>query len=296
MLLIDGVSKAFGEKTLFSDLELLIEGKERIALIGDNGTGKSTFIKLIMGEEFADKGFIRKGPTVKTAYLPQIIHFDYPQRTLYDTMIYGCGCSPQEARDRLGHFLFSGEDVFKSVGTLSGGEQSRLRLCMLMRGDINFLILDEPTNHLDIASREWIESAILDYEEALLFVSHDRWFIEKFATRIWELRDGKITDYRGTFSQFREFKARQQSIQYAQAKKEPAKKESPPKKNNQNTEKRIARIEKDIEKLEEQVAEKDALCEEFASDYQKLMEIGEEKAALEQQLEELYLLWEELSI
>jgi len=166
---------------------------------------------------------------------------------------------------------------------------------MLMRGDINFLILDEPTNHLDIASREWIESAILDYDEALLFVSHDRWFIEKFATRIWELKDGKITDYRGTFSQFREFKARQQSIQYAQAKKDPVKKEAAPKKNSQNTEKRIARIEKDIAKLEEQIAEKDALCEEFACDYQKLMEIGEEKALLEQQLEELYLLWEELS-
>ncbi|MBR2880128.1 MAG: ABC-F family ATP-binding cassette domain-containing protein, partial [Oscillospiraceae bacterium] len=96
VLLIDGVSKAFGEKNLFSDLELLIEGQERIALIGDNGTGKSTFIKLIMGEEAADKGHIRKGPTVKTAYLPQIIHFDHPQRTLYDTMIYDCGCSPQE--------------------------------------------------------------------------------------------------------------------------------------------------------------------------------------------------------
>ncbi len=296
VLLIDGISKSFGEKKLFSDLELLIEGKERIALIGDNGTGKSTFIKLIMGEEWADSGYIRKGPTVKTAYLPQIIHFDYPERTLYDTMIYDCGCSPQEARDRLGHFLFSGEDVFKTVGTLSGGEQSRLRLCMLMRGDINFLILDEPTNHLDIASREWIESAILDYEEALLFVSHDRWFIEKFATRIWELRDGKITDYRGSFSEFREFKARQQSIQQAAARKEPAKKEAAPKKkNSQNTEKRIARIEKDIAKLEAEIAEKDALCEEYASDYQKLMEIGAEKEALEAQLEELFEIWEELS-
>ena len=296
VMLIDGLAKSFGEKKLFSGLELLIEGGERIALIGDNGTGKSTFIKLIMGEELADEGFIRKGPTVKTAYLPQIIHFEHPERSLYDTMLYDCGCTPQEARDRLGQFMFPGEDVFKSVGTLSGGEQSRLRLCMLMRSDINFLILDEPTNHLDIASREWIEAAVADYGEALLFVSHDRWFIEKFATRIWELKDGKIFDYRGSFSQFREFKARQQSLQQAAAKTEEKKKEAPPKKkNNQNTEKRIARVERDIAKLEEQIAEKEALEARFSSDYQKLMELGEEKSALETQLEELMELWEELS-
>lgn len=193
--------------------------------------------------------------------------------------------------------MFSGEDVFKSVGTLSGGEQSRLRLCMLMRSDINFLILDEPTNHLDIASREWIEAAVSEYEQALLFVSHDRWFIEKFATRIWELKDGKIFDYRGGFTQFREFKARQQSIQQAAARAPEKKKEpAPKKKNSQNNEKRIARIERDIAKLEEQISRNERLCEEFSSDYQKLMELGEEKSVLEQQLEELMTLWEELSI
>ena len=146
------VSKAFGDRTLFSDVNLNVEAGERIALLGDNGTGKSTFIKCLLGEEDC-AGKIQFGPTVKWGYLPQIIHFDHPERSLYDTMLYEKNCTPQTARDRLGAFLFQGEDVFKSVGNLSGGEQSRLRLCMLMDEKINLLILDEPTNHLDIASR-----------------------------------------------------------------------------------------------------------------------------------------------
>ena len=125
------VAKAFDGRTLFSGVELKVEGGERIALLGDNGTGKSTFIKCLLGEE-ACQGKIQFGPTVKWGYLPQIIHFDHPERSLYDTMLYEKNCTPQTARDRLGAFMFQGEDVFKSVGNLSGGEQSRLRLCMLM--------------------------------------------------------------------------------------------------------------------------------------------------------------------
>ena len=139
------VSKAFGDRMLFSDVNLNVEGGERIALLGDNGTGKSTFIKCLLGEEDCG-GKIQFGPTVKWGYLPQIIHFDHPERSLYDTMLYEKNLTPQQARDRLGAFLFQGEDVFKTVGTLSGGEQSRLRLCMLMDAKINLLILDEPTN------------------------------------------------------------------------------------------------------------------------------------------------------
>ena len=147
------MEKSFGERTLFSDVQLRVEGGERIALLGDNGTGKTTFLHCLLGIEPC-QGKVQFGPTVKWGYLPQIIHFDHPERTLYDTMLYEKNCSPQTARDRLGAFLFQGEDVFKTVGTLSGGEQSRLRLCMLMDEKINLLILDEPTNHLDIASRE----------------------------------------------------------------------------------------------------------------------------------------------
>ena len=196
------VSKSFGDRTLFSDVNLLVEGGERIALLGDNGTGKSTFIKCLLGEEDC-QGKIQFGPTVKWGYLPQIIHFDHPERSLYDTMLYEKNCTPQMARDRLGAFLFQGEDVFKTVGNLSGGEQSRLRLCMLMDEKINLLILDEPTNHLDIASREWVEAAIEEFEGVLLFVSHDRYFIEKFAERIWLLEDGKIRDFPCGYQKYR---------------------------------------------------------------------------------------------
>ena len=293
---LESLSKSFGEKRLFHDLDLLIEGTDRIALIGDNGTGKSTFLKILMDEEQPDTGWVHHGPSVKTAYLPQIIHFDHPERTLYDTMLYEENCTPQQARDRLAQFQFTGEDVFKPVAALSGGELSRLRLCMLIRHDINFLILDEPTNHLDIASREWIEDAVEDYGGALLFVSHDRWFIERFANRIWELRDGEITDYRGSFTQFREYKARQSAIALAAAhKEEKAKPEKPVKKNTPSHDRKLAQLEREIGKLEQQIAALDAECETYASDYQKLMELNTRRDSLNAQLETLYEQWEELS-
>ena len=184
VLVMDGIEKAYGDRMLFSDLDALVTGGERIALIGDNGTGKSTLVKLIMNVEKPDKGWLYLGPTVRTAYLPQLVGFTNEERSALDTMLWDCRCQPQEARDRLAAFGFRGEDVLTPVGALSGGEKSRLRLCMLMGGDINFLILDEPTNHLDIASREWMEDALSDYEQTLLFVSHDRYFIDKFATRV----------------------------------------------------------------------------------------------------------------
>ena len=298
VMVIDNVSKGFGDRTLFNGLELDIRAGERIALIGDNGTGKSTFLKLIMGEESPDTGFIKKGPAVRMAYLPQIVTFPVLDRSAYDTMLYETKCSPQNARDRLAAFGFPGEDAFKPVGTLSGGERSRLKLCMLMGEQINLLVLDEPTNHLDIASREWIEDALEDYGEALLFVSHDRYFIEKFATRIWALEDGKIFDYRGTFKEYREYKARQAQLAQIAKQKQPEpvkapKKEKP--KRPPNIDRQIAKVEREIEKLEAKLAELDELAAANATDYQKLMDIETEKEAINAQLEEQFEKWEELS-
>lgn len=295
VLVCEGLSKSYGEKALFSGLELTVTGGERIALIGDNGVGKSTLVRLIMLQETPDEGYLYLGPSVRPAYLPQIVRFENEDRDLIDTMLYDCRCQPQEARDRLAAFGFRGEDVFTRVGALSGGEKSRLRLCMLMGSDINFLILDEPTNHLDIASREWMEDAVSQYPEALLFVSHDRYFIEKFATRIWYLENGKITDYRGTYKEFREYQARQ-AVFSQTAKAETRKREPQPrKKGSPGKEKQLARLEKEIEKLEEQISALEQKCEEFSSDYQKLMELDAEKMLLNDKLMTAYESWEELS-
>ena len=292
VLVTDGLSKSFGGRTLFDALDLSVTGGERIALIGDNGTGKSTLIKLIMGEETPDKGYLYKGPAVRTAYLPQIVTFSDDRRSALDTMLYDCRCQPQEGRDRLAAFGFRGEDVLTPVGALSGGERSRLKLCMLMGSDINFLILDEPTNHLDIASREWMEDALSDYEQTLLFVSHDRYFIEKFATRIWALSDGKITDYRSGYKDYLQWLERQQV--YARADAVPEKKSAEKKVRAVNNDRAIAKLEKEIARLEGKVAELDTLAEENAADYQKLMEIDERKNELDVQLTELYEKWEAL--
>ena len=284
------VSKAFGDRTLFSDVELNVEGGERIAILGDNGTGKSTFIKCLLGEEDC-AGKIQFGPTVKWGYLPQIIHFDHPERSLYDTMLYEKNCTPQVARDRLGAFLFQGEDVFKQVGNLSGGEQSRLRLCMLMDEKINLLILDEPTNHLDIASREWIEAAIEEFEGVLLFVSHDRYFIEKFAERIWLLEDGKIRDFRCGYSKYRSILEREAAAKPAIV-SEPKVKKDKPKGGTKEVDKLIRRLERDIEKQEQLIAELDEKIDSAAADYQELTRLLGEKEAQEQILMELMEQWE----
>ena len=296
VLVLEDVAKSYGEKKLFSGIDELIEPGERIALIGDNGTGKSTLLRCITGEETPDRGWIHLGPAVKSAYLPQLVRFDDPSRNMVDTMLWEAKCDPQTARNRLAAFGFRGEDVFKTVSVLSGGEQSRLRLCILMRDDINFLMLDEPTNHLDLLSREWMEDALMDYSEALLFVSHDRWFIEKFATRIWCLHDGQIEDYRGGFAEWREYKARQEALQPpAKAAKSAAREEKPKKKTEPNRDRRRQKIERDIERAEASLRDIEAEMEKNASDYQKLLELGAQKDAAEESLGTLYAEWETLA-
>ena len=294
VLVADNLGKGFSGRTLFSGVEFKVTGGERIAVIGDNGTGKSTLVKLIVGEEQPDTGYVRRGPAVRMAYLPQIVKFRDPNLSAADTVIDECRCTMQEARDSLGAFGFTGEDALKAVGTLSGGEQSRLRLCILMRADVNLLILDEPTNHLDIPSREWMEDAISGYGEALLFVSHDRYFIEKFATRIWCFEDGKITDYRGTFSEFREYRARQQAIAQAAKSAAPKPEKKPKRSGTPEREKQLRRVEREINKAEARLAELEAECEANASDYVRLMELDAEREELNKSLDALYLEWEEL--
>ncbi len=297
---IKDLEKSFGGRRLFSGLDLRVEGSERIALIGDNGTGKSTLLKILMGEEPPDAGRAKFGPTVRTAYLPQIIRFDNPDRNLVDTMLFAKrGMTTQAARDRLAAFNFRGEDVFKSVSVLSGGEQSRLRLCMLMDEEINLLVLDEPTNHLDIASREWIEEAVEAYEGALLFVSHDRYFINRFATRVWELENGTITDYPVPFARYREIKERDRALALSQPRSE--RREDKPRpaprggRAQQNARKQLTICERDMEKLEQEIRAAEADMEANACDYEKYSAAYAQKEALDARLLELMERWEALA-
>ena len=302
VLSIKGLGKSFGGRTLFSGVDLEVQGGERIALLGDNGTGKSTLIRILMGEEEPDVGKIRKGPTVKVGYLPQIIHFEHPERSLVDTMLYDLDCTAQAARDRLASFKFRGEDVFKPVSALSGGEQSRLRLCMLMDSKINLLILDEPTNHLDIQSREWIEEAVEEYEGNLLFVSHDRYFIDRFATRIWMLEDGKITDFKGTYQEYLAAKEKGRLSVGNSAPDVPSSKDqgrpSPPKKRpggTKNLEKEVNAAERAVASAEERMYDLEQAIQEASADYLKLQELYQQREALEDELAHLYAQWERLA-
>ncbi len=299
VLSIKGLEKSFRERKLFADVNLEVEGGERIALLGDNGTGKSTLIRIIMGEEEPDGGKIRKGPTVKVGYLPQIIHFDHPERTLVDTMLYDLDCTAQIARNRLASFKFRGEDVFKPVSALSGGEQSRLRLCMLMDSKINLLILDEPTNHLDIQSREWIEEAVEEYEGNLLFVSHDRYFIDRFATRVWMLEDGKITDFKGTYQEYLSAKERGKLADPGapSMKNAPPEKKEKPKRpgGTKNLEKEVNAAERAVASAEEKMYDLELAIQEAAADYLKLQELYQQREALEDELAHLYARWEKLA-
>ena len=188
--------------------------------------------------------------------------------------------------------------MLKPVSVLSGGEQSRLRLCMLMDDDINFLILDEPTNHLDIDSREWIEEAVSEYGGNLLFVSHDRYFIEKFATRVWLLEKGTITDFRGTYTEFRAWRERQEQLKNTPkaAEPEPPRADKPRRPGGtKELEKQVKAAERAVEKAEIRLDEIAGEMEEAASDYLKLQDLYAEREALEDELAHLYTVWETLA-
>ncbi len=299
VLQIKGLEKSFGEKKLFSDVYLRCEGGERIALLGENGTGKTTLLNILTGQERSDGGSVRMGPSVKAAYLPQVIWFEHPERTILDTMLYELDITPQSARNRLAAYQFTGEDVFKQVSVLSGGELSRLRLCMLMDESINLLILDEPTNHLDIDSREWLEEAVEAFDGTLLFVSHDRYFINRFATRVWELEDGTIGDYPMGFTQYRRVKEEERAAAAAAAVTvQPVKKAAGGRgtRTQQAAKKQLTICETAIAKLEAEIARLDSEMEAAGSDAEKIGELYAARQDCEGKLEQELTRWEELSL
>ena len=297
VLQLRGLTKSFGDRTLFSDIYLRVEPGERIALLGENGTGKTTLLNMIVGSERPDSGSIRLGPSVVTAYLPQIIRFAHPERSLLDTMLYEKkGMTAQSARNRLAQYQFQGEDVFKSVSSLSGGELSRLRLCMLMDEQTSFLILDEPTNHLDIAAREWVEEAVEAFDGTLLFVSHDRYFINRFATRIWELSGGTVTDYPMGFTQYQSVKAQEKQEPPATREKKTDTRPAKGNRSQQAARRQLTICENTIAKLESEIADLDGQMQQVGRDPDKLAEVYAKKLETENTLQEQMARWEELSL
>lgn len=206
VLELEDVAFSYDKKEIFKDVNLLIRKGDGATLIGPNGAGKTTLLKLIMSELNPTKGEIRIGSRVKIAYFSQHHEGLNKERRVIDEITYEYGLGEDEARNYLGAFLFKGDDVFKIIGELSGGEQSRLAFLKLMLDGANFLILDEPTNHLDIPAKEAVEEALLAYPGTFLAVSHDRYFLEKVGNVTFEIENGKLTEYNGSYGYYREKK------------------------------------------------------------------------------------------
>ena len=294
VLKVKNITKSYNNRIILQNVTFNVRNGERVAILGDNGAGKTTLLKILLGEEIADDGTIKKGVGLRPAYLPQQVKFENENRNLIDTLIYDKNVTMQTARNRLGAFQFSGEDQLKIVNKLSGGEKSRLRLCELMYDPLNMLILDEPTNHLDLMSREWIEEAVEAFTGTLLFVSHDRYFVERFATRVIYLENGKYIDFSGSYADFLNYRERLKASEPVIKKQE--KKEKPkPKGGTKNISKRLNVLEREITNLENEQNKLDELINKSAADANKLMELLNQKEELEMNLLEKMEEWEKLS-
>jgi len=294
---LKGVCKNFGDKKVLEDLYLDVRNSECTALIGSNGSGKSTIIKIILGEVIPDKGEVKLGSNIKIGYLPQNITFDNEELTVLDVFREGITVSEGEARGILAKFLFYGERVFKKVKNLSGGEKSRLKLCILIQNDINLLILDEPTNHLDIDSREMLEEALLIFSGTILFISHDRFFINKLSKRILEIEDKKIIIYNGDYEYYREKKNQSKQAKTEMPKDVKIKKqhhETPNKSISNNKLIRVEKLENTVQKLEEKIRGIDNEMNNKGSEYEKLLELGQEKEKIQDELDIIVEKWMEL--
>ena len=311
VLTVHDLSKSFDEKHLFSDINFEIKRGERVAIIGDNGTGKTTLLKIINGLLSPDTGEVIYGSNVSIAYYDQehqVLHMD---KTLFDEIsdTYP-DMNNTQIRNILAAFLFTGEDVFKKIGDLSGGERGRVSLVKLMLSKANFLLLDEPTNHLDILSKDVLESALNSFPGTICYVSHDRYFINKTATRILDLTGNRLLNYIGNYDYYIEKREAVEgaanlsvnNIEEKPAEVSDSKQEWIKNKNAQAQKKKITnalnKCEKEIEKIEEKLG---LIDEEFAnpeisSNVGKLMELQKEKTALEEKLEKLMNEWEELTL
>ena len=317
VLSIEDLSKHFGSLTLFEHVDIEIKRGEHVAIIGDNGTGKTTLLKIINELESMDSGQIRLGSKVEIGYYDQEHHVLHSEKTLFDEISDDYpALTNTQIRNTLAAFLFTGDDVFKKISELSGGERGRVSLAKLMLSNANFLILDEPTNHLDITSKEILEQALNDYEGTVLYVSHDRYFVNQTATRILDLYNKQFYSFAGNYDYYLEKKdvveqpsavqpngqtttaeantnaaesASDSKLSWQQQKEEMALK--------RKKENRLRKCEDDIAALEDEIAQLNEQMADpaIATDVAKLQELSKKQTALQETLEQRYEEWEELS-
>lgn len=309
VLTVENLEKSFDGNPLFSHLDFQVQRGERVAIIGNNGTGKTTLLKIINGLLQADEGRITLGSKVKIGYYDQEHHVLHMEKTLFEELSDAYPTlTNTEIRNVLAAFLFTGDDVFKRISDLSGGERGRVSLAKLMLSEANFIILDEPTNHLDITSKEILEQALNRYTGTLLYVSHDRYFINQTATRILELTGNTLVNYIGNYDYYLEKKEELTRIYAPKASStQKASVESGGKLSWQQQKEENARQRKrqnDLKKTENRISELEArdgeidaamTREEVFTNVAECIKLNEEKAAIAAELEQLYELWEELA-
>lgn len=290
----EGLFKSFGDKIILKNADLLINYGERVGLIGPNGSGKTTFLKMLLGEELPDEGTVTLGASVMAAYLPQRIIFKNEELTLLECFREDISILEGKAREYLSKFMFYGSSVFKKVKHLSGGEKIRLKLAKLLYEDVNLLILDEPTNHLDIDSIETIEEALEDFKGTIFFISHDRYFINKIAERVIALEDNGFKTYLGSYDYYKNIKdeisAQAQASKAVEVRIEKSKK---PKNVDESKKKEAekAKAEARIEEIENYIKELDLVMAASETDYNELNKLYSRKEELNRELESVMELW-----
>lgn len=307
VVVFEDVGKSYGSRELFSGLNFQIRWGDRVALVGPNGAGKSTLLKLIAGEERPSGGRVRLGPAVKVVYFAQEQEQLHPQRTVLEEIVASSDLDLKQARSHLGRYLFRGEDVFKKVASLSGGEKSRLALARLALHSGNCLLMDEPTSHLDLPALEELEAVLRRYPGTLIVVSHDRYFLRGLVNRVFELRQGRLEIFEGSFQEYLESRESEpapaggDAVKKDETRKRQAQLEQ---RRRREQERRARKLREEQQRLEDEIHAAELLVARHEAtlsnpdeygDYNRLLELSEALNAARERLAELLQQWEEVS-